>query len=75
MRQLSLIWAAVNMINGGVALQLLAANHYGEVIVVRSLLAPVLTAFAVACCVYMGRKALRAEGIHLHLRWRDATPA
>jgi intracellular septation protein A len=37
----------------------------------RSLMTPVLSAVAVLCCVLMGRRALRAEGIHLHLRWRD----
>jgi hypothetical protein len=29
----------------------------------------------VLCCVLMGRRALRQEGIHLHLRWRDPVPA
>ena len=72
LRRLSLVWALVNIINGGVALQLLAANHYDGVMLARSLMTPVLTTMAVGCCVLMGRKALRAEGIHLHLRWRDA---
>jgi intracellular septation protein A len=62
LRRLSLVWALVNIINGGVALQLLAANHVDGV----------MSALAVVCCVLMGRRALRAEGIHLHLRWRDA---
>ena len=75
LRRLSLVWAFVNIINGGVALQLLAARHYDGVMLARSLMTPLLTTFAVACCVLMGRRALRAEGIHLHLRWRDASPA
>ncbi|GAC1444278.1 MAG: hypothetical protein NVS3B26_12550 [Mycobacteriales bacterium] len=74
LRRLSLIWALVNIVNGGVALQLLAAHHYDEVLRARSVMTPVLTAFAVGCCLVMGRRALRAEGIPLHLRWRD-TPA
>jgi intracellular septation protein A len=71
LRRLSLIWAMVNVVNGGVALQLLAAHHYDEVLLARSVLTPLLTAFAVGCCLVMGRRALRAEGIDLHLRWRD----
>jgi intracellular septation protein A len=72
LRQLSLVWALVNIVNGWVALQLLVADHYDAVMLARSVMTPVLTSFAVACCVLMGRKALHAEGIHLHLRWRDA---
>lgn len=72
LRRLSLVWALVNIVNGGVALQLLAANHIDGVMLARSLMTPVLSALAVVCCVLMGRKALHAEGIHLHLRWRDA---
>jgi hypothetical protein len=64
-----------NVVNGAVALQLLVAKHYDAVMLARSVLTPVLTTAAVACCVLMGRKALHAEGIHLHLRWRDATVA
>ncbi len=72
LRRLSLIWALVNLINGWVALQLLLADRYDAVLLTRSLLAPALSAIAVVCCVLMGRRALHAEGIHLHLRWRDA---
>lgn len=75
LRQLSVIWAAVNIINGWVALQLLVADHYDAVMLARSVMTPVLTCFAVACCVLMGRRALHAEGIHLHLRWRDQPAA
>jgi intracellular septation protein A len=71
LRRLSLVWAVVNIINGGVALQLLVADHYDAVLLARSVMTPVLSAVAVACCVLMGRRALRAEGIHLNLRWRD----
>jgi uncharacterized membrane protein len=71
LRRLCVIWAVVNIINGGVALDLLVANHYDAVMLARSVMTPVLTCVAVACCVLMGRKALHAEGIHLHLRWRD----
>ena len=74
LRRLSLVWALVNVVNGGVALQLLMAEHYDAVLLARSTMSPVLSALAVLCCVVMGRRALRAEGIHLHLRWRD-TPA
>ncbi|MCW2600561.1 MAG: Intracellular septation protein [Frankiales bacterium] len=75
LRRLSLVWAMVNIVNGTVALQLLVADHYDAVLLARSVLAPVLSAMAVACCVIMGRRALRDEGIHLHLRWRDEPPA
>lgn len=71
LRRLCLVWAAVNVVNGAVALQLLTAGHYDAVMLARSVLTPLLTAFAVACCVLLGRRALRLEGIHLHLRWRD----
>jgi intracellular septation protein A len=71
LRRLSLIWAMVNIINGGVALQLLVAQHYDMVLLARSLMTPLLSAAAVGCCVLMGRRALRAEGVHFHLRWRD----
>jgi hypothetical protein len=71
LRRLSLVWALINVINGGVALQLLVAHHYDAVLLARSLMSPALSAVAVACCVLMGRRALRAEGVHLHLRWRD----
>lgn len=71
LRRLSLVWALVNIVNGGVALQLLVADRYDAVLLARSVMTPVLSAFAIACCVLMGRRALRAEGIHLHLRWRD----
>lgn len=71
LRRLSLVWALVNIVNGAVALQLLMAQRYDAVMLARSLMTPVLSAVAVLCCVLMGRHALRAEGIHLHLRWRD----
>jgi hypothetical protein len=71
LRRLCLVWAVANAVNGGVALQLLVADHYDGVLLARSLMTPVLTSVAVACCVLMGRRALRAEGIHLHQRWRD----
>lgn len=71
LRRLSLIWAVVNILNGGVALQLLTSHHYDAVLLVRSVMTPLLTAAAVGCCLVMGRRALTAEGIHLHLRWRD----
>ena len=71
LRRLCLVWATVNIVNGGVALQLLVAKHYDAVLLARSVLSPVLSAGAVVCCVLMGRRALRAEGIHLQLRWRD----
>jgi intracellular septation protein A len=74
LRRLCVVWALVNVINGEVALQLLIADRYDAVLLARSVMTPVLTSLAVACCVLMGRRALRAEGIHLHLhlRWRDA---
>ena len=75
LRRLSLVWALVNVVNGGVALQLLMAEHYDAVLLARSTMSPVLSALAVLCCVVMGRRALRAEGIHLHLRWQDRAPA
>jgi hypothetical protein len=71
LRRLCLVWAVANVVNGGVALQLLVAHHYDTVMLVRSVMTPALTAVAVTCCVLMGRRALHAEGIHLHLRWRD----
>lgn len=75
LRRLSLVWAMANVVNGAVALQLLIARHYDAVLLARSVLSPVITSFAVLCCVLMGRRALRAEGVHLHLRWRDAAVA
>ncbi len=72
LRHLCGVWAVANIINGWVALQLLVAQRYDAVMLARSVLTPVLTSVAVACCVLMGRRALRAEGIHLHVRWRDA---
>jgi hypothetical protein len=72
LRRLCVVWALVNILNGWVALQLLVADHYDMVMLARSVMTPVLTSFAVACCVLMGRRALRAEGIHLHVRWKDA---
>jgi len=71
LRQLSFVWALANLINGGVALQLLLADHYDGVMLARSVLTPVLTAMAVACCVVMGRRALHREGVYLHVRWSD----
>jgi hypothetical protein len=71
LRNLCVVWAVVNVVNGWVALQLLVANHYDAVMLARSVLTPALTSVAVLCCVLMGRRALRQEGIHLHLRWRD----
>lgn len=75
LRRLSLLWALVYVVNGGVALQLLVADRYDAVLLARSVMTPVLSAAAVLCCVLVGRRALHAEGIHLHLRWRDARPA
>ena len=66
------VWALANVINGWVALQLLVQDRFDAVMLARSILTPVLSALAVACCVLWGRRALRQEGIHLHLRWRDA---
>ena len=72
LRRLSLVWGLVNVLNGGIALQLLLADRVDAVLLMRSVLAPLLSAVAVACCVLMGRRALHAEGIAVHLRWRDA---
>lgn len=72
LRLLCGVWALANVINGWVALQLLVADRYDAVMLARSVLTPVLSSLAVACCVLLGRRALRQEGIHLHLRWRDA---
>lgn len=72
LRTLCLVWAGVDVVNGGVALQLLVDGHLGGVLLFRSLVSPLLTALAIGCCVALGRRALRAEGIHLHWRWRDA---
>lgn len=72
LRLLCGVWALANVVNGWVALQLLVADRYDAVMLARSVLTPVLTSVAVACCVLLGRRALRQEGIHLHLRWRDA---
>jgi intracellular septation protein A len=71
LRRLSFVWAVVNVVNGGVALQLLLARHYDGVLLARSILTPFLSAMAVACCVVMGRRALHREGVYLHLRWSD----
>jgi intracellular septation protein A len=71
LRHLCAVWAIANIINGWVTLQLLVADRYDAVMLVRSILTPLLTSCAVACCVLMGRRALHAEGIHLHVRWRD----
>jgi hypothetical protein len=74
LRRLSVVWAVVNLVNGYVALQLLVADRYDAVMLARSVMTPVLSAVAVACCVLLGRRALRAEGILLHVRWRDREP-
>ena len=65
----------VNAVNGGVALNLLVAGYVDGVVLARSVLAPVLIAMAVGCCLLLGRRALHAEGLSLHLRWRDPAPA
>ena len=65
------VWALASVINGAVSLDLLLARHYDSVMLARSVLTPVLTAGAVACCVIMGRRAMHEEGIHVHVRWRD----
>ncbi|MCW2672435.1 MAG: hypothetical protein JWP14_1024 [Frankiales bacterium] len=75
LRRLCVVWAVANVVNGWVALQLLVADRYDAVLLARSVLTPLLTSVAVLCCVLMGRRALRQEGIHLHLRWRDPAPA
>jgi hypothetical protein len=75
LRRLCVVWAVANVVNGWVALQLLVADRYDAVLLARSVMTPVLTSAAVLCCVLMGRRALRQEGIHLHLRWRDPAPA
>ncbi|MCW2669073.1 MAG: hypothetical protein QOD70_1695 [Frankiales bacterium] len=75
LRRLCVVWAVANVVNGWVALQLLVADRYDAVLLARSVMTPVLTSAAVLCCVLMGRRALRQEGIHLHLRWRDPVPA
>ena len=72
LRLLCVVWAVANVVNGWVALQLLVAQRFDAVLLARSILTPLLSAVAVACCVLLGRRALRQEGIHLHLRWRDA---
>ncbi len=66
------VWAVANIVNGEVALQLLIADRYDAAMLARSVLTPLLTSLAVVCCVLLGRRALRAEGIHLHVRWRDS---
>lgn len=72
LRGLCAVWALVNVVSGGIALQLLVADHVDGVLLARSVLGPVLTSVAVGCCLVVGRRALRAEGVVLHVRWRDA---
>ncbi|MDX6216938.1 MAG: hypothetical protein QOG99_2522, partial [Frankiales bacterium] len=43
LRNLCVVWAVVNVVNGWVALQLLVANHYDAVMLARSVLTPALT--------------------------------
>ena len=71
LRRLSVVWALVNVVNGGVALQLLVAQRVDAVMLTRSVLSPLLSAAAVGYCVLLGRRALHAEGVAVHLRWRD----
>lgn len=75
LRRLCWVWAAASVINGAVALQLLLGHHVDAVLLARSLMTPLLSAAAIAACILMGRRALHSEGIHVHLRWRDALPA
>lgn len=75
LRHLCGVWALANIVNGWVALQLLVADRFDAVMLARSVMTPVFTSFAILCCVLMGRRALRQEGIQLHLRWRDPVPA
>lgn len=74
-RHVSLIWALVNMLNGAVALRLLAAKHIDLLLVMRSFASPALTGAAILASVWLGRKALRREGVHLRLRWSAPAPA
>jgi len=71
LRLLCGVWALTNVVNGWVSLQLLIANRFDAVMLARSIMTPTFTTAAVTCCVLLGRRALRQEGIHLHLRWRD----
>ena len=71
LRRLSLVWALVNVVNGGIALQLLVADRVDAVMLTRSVLSPLLSAVAVGCRVLLGRRALHAEGVPVHVRWRD----
>lgn len=71
LRRLCVVWALVYALSGAVALQLLMSSHLDAALLARSLMTPLLSALAIGACVVMGRRALRSEGVHLHLRWRD----
>jgi intracellular septation protein A len=73
-RHVSLLWATVNVLNGAVALRLLADKHLDTLLLMRSLASPLLTAVAIVASAWLGRKALKREGVHLRLRWNAPAP-
>jgi hypothetical protein len=72
---ISLLWAAVYIVNGGATLALLMSSTVGTFLVVKTVASASLTALAVAASYGLFRITMRNEGVRLVLRWRAGTAA
>ncbi len=72
---MSLLWAAVYLINGAATLALLLSSTVGVFLVAKTAASAALTVAAVAVSYGLFRVSMRNEGVRLVLRWRAAASA
>ncbi len=72
---ISLLWAAVYLINGAATLALLLSSTVGVFLVAKTAASAVLTVAAVGLSYALFRVTMRNEGVRLVLRWRALTAA
>lgn len=69
---ISVLWAAVYIVNGATTLTLLLTSSLGTFLVLRTAASTALTVCAIACSYLWFRSSLRHEGVVL--RWASARP-
>ena len=67
---ISLLWAAVYLINGVATLSLLLSSSVGVFLVAKTAASTLLTVVAIAASYGLFRVAVRDQGVRLVLRWR-----
>ncbi|MFL6237898.1 MAG: VC0807 family protein [Actinomycetes bacterium] len=69
-REVTLLWTLLNIVQGSLALYVLATGSIDSVLIVRGTVSPVVTLSAVAASAFWGARMLRREGFTLGISWQ-----